>query len=91
MEERKFHIDRNRDAMMKLEKDKSHVDKQQQMLKQGSNQINYIKDGLLPTSAEDIDTQAVDLEDKETLEEIMEQNLVLKVLEKELKQQEDIS
>jgi hypothetical protein len=42
-------------------------------------------------SAEDIEEQAVDPEDKETLTEIMEQNLVLKVLEKELKQQESIS
>lgn len=37
-------------------------------------------------SSEDIEETAIDPEDKETLTEIMEQNLVLKVLEKELKQ-----
>lgn len=77
--------------MIKVEKEKTHMVRQQDILAQGEKQIQDIQKELLPMSAEDIEETAIDPEDKDTLTEIMEQNLVLKVLEKELKQQEQIS
>lgn len=53
--------------------------------------LDDIKSKLLPHSKEEIDDAAIDAEDKVVLEEIMEANLVLKVLEKELKSQQDIA
>lgn len=86
LEEKKFHLDKNRELMIKVEKEKTHMVRQQDILAQGEKQIQEIQKELLPMSSEDIEETAIDPEDKETLTEIMEQNLVLKVLEKELKQ-----
>lgn len=77
--------------MKKLEHEKTHMNKQNHILDNNEALMEDIKNELLPMTAKEIETQAVDEGDKAVLEEIMEQNIILKVLEQELKQQEDIS
>ena len=48
--------------------------------------LEDVQNELLPSTAEEIDEQAIDEEDQGVLEEIVEQNIILKVLEKELQQ-----
>lgn len=71
--------------MVKLQHEKQHMEKQNNILDNNEVLLEDIKNELLPTTAKEIEEQAVDDEDKEVLEEILEQNIVLKVLEQELK------
>lgn len=77
--------------MAKLEHNKAHMKRQNEILDQNESTLDELQDALLPMSQDAINEQAIDDQDKQVLNEVMEQNLVLKVLEKELSQQEEIS
>lgn len=55
LEERKFHMEKNRELLAKVEKDKQHMNRQLEILEQGEGQIQEIQNELLPMSAEDIE------------------------------------
>lgn len=58
--------------MKKLEQDKNHMEKQNELLDQVEQQLEDLKKELLPHNLEDVEKQAIDEDDKQVLQEILE-------------------